>query len=134
MPKTHLKGLNWLVNDRELAPLIKQEFAMYEWHALPTTQPRLGWSRMMTHSLIQQVIRQDPATYALYFIFPGSQPPHSVISLVVSETPSAKFSPTKRKREYEEDEGSGIQLGNLKSEFNTVQGWSQSNISTYQTN
>ncbi|KAJ5633839.1 hypothetical protein N7528_001681 [Penicillium herquei] len=48
---------SWLVNDCEVASMVKQELTMYDWHALPTTaQPRLGWCRMMTHNLIQQVI------------------------------------------------------------------------------
>ncbi|KAJ5660870.1 uncharacterized protein N7484_000242 [Penicillium longicatenatum] len=58
-----------------LGDLVTLEFDMYDYHFLPPAgQPRKGWSRLMAHSLVQQVVRQDPAYYAWYVML---QPDHA---------------------------------------------------------
>jgi hypothetical protein len=67
---------HWLHTDFDgdhpqgIMPLIHEEFDMYEYHYKPEPgKPRLGWQRNMWHSLIQQLVRQDPAYYMLYVFF-----------------------------------------------------------------
>ncbi|KAJ5740169.1 hypothetical protein N7493_000041 [Penicillium malachiteum] len=67
---------SWLTEDFDgqhpggILPMILQEFDMYDWHyrARPG-KPRIGWARNMWFSLVQQLVRQDPAYYALYVFF-----------------------------------------------------------------
>ncbi|KAJ5736617.1 uncharacterized protein N7483_001742 [Penicillium malachiteum] len=67
---------SWLTEDLDgqhpggILPMILQEFDMYDWHyrARPG-KPRIGWARNMWFSLVQQLVRQDPAYYAFYVFF-----------------------------------------------------------------
>ena len=69
-----LPGLfEWLGEDFDgnhpggLRHLIMEEFNMYDWHYLARpSKPRIGWARNMWFSLVQQMVRQDPAYYAFY--------------------------------------------------------------------
>jgi hypothetical protein len=64
----NIKGVfSWMLEDIELAPLIDKEFRLYSHHSHQPGNPgkRLGWLRNMWYSLVQQVVRQDPAYYAL---------------------------------------------------------------------
>ncbi|KAJ5179718.1 hypothetical protein N7492_002928 [Penicillium capsulatum] len=66
---------------RSLMDLIQIEFDLYDWHCVPSrSKPRLGWCRLMTHSLAQQLIRQDPS-----YAYPGEQTGFRHIDLNVSE-------------------------------------------------
>ena len=50
------------------------EFDMYDHHLrLIDGKPNYGWNRTMFHSLIQQVMRQDPAYYAAYCALRGDR-------------------------------------------------------------
>ena len=54
------------LNREDVKILIEQEFRMYRHHQMPspdTTQE--AWCRYMIHSLLQQLLRQDPLWYAL---------------------------------------------------------------------
>jgi len=58
--------LNYIREDRRLYEMIGQEFDMYEHHFQPhTSKPKMGFLRNMFYSLTQQLVRQDPAWYAL---------------------------------------------------------------------
>lgn len=58
--------LNYIRQDRQLYEMIGQEFDMYEHHFQPhTSKPKMGFLRNMFFSLTQQLVRQDPAWYAL---------------------------------------------------------------------
>jgi hypothetical protein len=58
--------LSYIREDRKLYEMIGQEFDMYEHHFQPhTTKPKMGFLRNMFFSLTQQLVRQDPAWYAL---------------------------------------------------------------------
>jgi hypothetical protein len=66
----------WLKEDFDgdhpsgILALIHEEIDMYEYHYQPRPgKPRIGWIRNMWHSLIQQLVRQDPAYYACYVFF-----------------------------------------------------------------
>ncbi|KAJ5699211.1 hypothetical protein N7536_003877 [Penicillium majusculum] len=69
-----LPGLfEWLGEDFDgnhpggLRHLIMEEFNMYDWHYLARPcKPRIGWARNMWFSVVQQLVRQDPAYYAFY--------------------------------------------------------------------
>jgi hypothetical protein len=53
-----------------IIPLIHEEIQMYEYHFRPQpNRPRLGWNRIMWHSLGQQLIRQDLGYYMSYVFF-----------------------------------------------------------------
>ena len=54
--------------------LIYQEFDIYEYHYEPRNRPRLSQLRSIQHSLVQQLIRQDPGYYT-YYVF--LQPNHA---------------------------------------------------------
>jgi hypothetical protein len=67
---------DWLKDDYDgqhpngIMPMICDEFDMYEYHyQAEDGKPRVGWQRNMWHSLIQQLVRQDPAYYMLYVFF-----------------------------------------------------------------
>lgn len=61
-------------HDSGLWPIVDLEFEMYEHHRGQGEDRNsqgiisMGWLRSMWHSLIQQLIRQDPAYYALYVL------------------------------------------------------------------
>ena len=58
--------LNYIREDRRLYEMIGQEFDMYEHHFQPhTSKPKMGFLRNMFYSITQQLVRQDPALYAL---------------------------------------------------------------------
>jgi len=58
--------LNYIREDRRLYEMIGQEFDMYEHHFQPhTSKPKMGFLRNMFYSITQQLVRQDPAWYAL---------------------------------------------------------------------
>ena len=62
---------NW---DRQypdgILPLIQEEIDMYDYHfRTQPNRPRLGWNRIMWHSLGQQLIRQDISYYMCYIYF-----------------------------------------------------------------
>lgn len=66
----------WLKEDFDsilpggLLALAHEEMDMYDYHYMPRDgKPRLGWLRNMWHSIIQQLVRQDPAYYASYVFF-----------------------------------------------------------------
>lgn len=72
---TVLRGMySWLGNNFDgnhphgLWPYIHTEFRMYEYHQNRSIK-RLGWQRNMWFSLIQQLVRQDPAYYMAYVFF-----------------------------------------------------------------
>lgn len=57
---------DWIVKDRELMGMVNVEFEMYGFHLREQNgKPNLGWCRNMWHSLVQQVMRQDPVFYGL---------------------------------------------------------------------
>ncbi|RPB28763.1 hypothetical protein L211DRAFT_844844 [Terfezia boudieri ATCC MYA-4762] len=57
---------SWLVNNTEIRPMILEEFACYRYHLrCKNGRPNRGWGCNMFHSVIQQVIRQDPLYYML---------------------------------------------------------------------
>jgi hypothetical protein len=66
----------WLDDDFDgkhpggLRPMMMEEIKMYDWHyrARPG-KPRIGWARNMWFSIVQQLVRQDPAYYAFYVFF-----------------------------------------------------------------
>jgi hypothetical protein len=72
---------DWLSEDFDgqhpggILPMVLQEIDMYDWHyrARPG-KPRIGWARNMWFSLIQQLVRQDPAYYAFYVFFRPDHP------------------------------------------------------------
>jgi hypothetical protein len=58
--------LSYLRSDSRLYNMIGKEFEMYEHHFQPhTSKPKMGFLRNMFFSLTQQLVRQDPAWYAL---------------------------------------------------------------------
>ena len=58
--------LQYITTDPELFQMIGKEFNMYEHHFQPhTSKPNMGFLRNMFYSLTQQMVRQDPAWYAL---------------------------------------------------------------------
>jgi len=58
--------LAYISEDFKLYHQIEQEFNMYEHHFQPhTSKPKMGFLRNMFFSLTQQLVRQDPAWYAL---------------------------------------------------------------------
>lgn len=58
--------LSYISEDSKLYDLIGQEFEMFEYHFQPhTSKPKMGFLRNMFYSLTQQLVRQDPAWYAL---------------------------------------------------------------------
>ena len=69
-----LPGLfEWLGEDFDgnhpggLRHLVMEEFNMYDWHYRSRpSKPRIGWARNMWFSLVQQMVRQDPAYYTFY--------------------------------------------------------------------
>ena len=57
---------DWIVKDCELMDMVDAEFEMYRHHLREQNgKPNYGWCRNMWHSLVQQVMRQDPVFYAL---------------------------------------------------------------------
>lgn len=57
---------DWIVKDPELTDMVDAEFEMYRHHLREQNGlPNFGWCRNMWHSLVQQVMRQDPVFYAL---------------------------------------------------------------------
>jgi hypothetical protein len=57
---------DWIVKDKELMGMVNVEFEMYGFHLrYQNGKPNRGWCRNMWHSLVQQVMRQDPVFYAL---------------------------------------------------------------------
>ena len=58
--------LSYIYEDSKLYHMIAQEFDIYQHHFQPhTSKPKMGFLRNMFFSLTQQMIRQDPALYAL---------------------------------------------------------------------
>jgi hypothetical protein len=54
------------LNSPEVRKQIDEEFALYRHHEqVPSGKKRMGWMRHMFYSLIQQLVRMDPAWYAL---------------------------------------------------------------------
>jgi hypothetical protein len=54
------------VNEEGIGPFINQEFRMYDHHLnIIPGRPDMGWARNMYHSVIQQLMSQDPVWYAL---------------------------------------------------------------------
>ena len=59
-------ALDWIVKDEEVMGMVDAEFEMYRHHLREQNGvSNYGWCRNMWHSLVQQVIRQDPVLYAL---------------------------------------------------------------------
>src|SRR5579859_1086939 len=57
---------DWIVKDEELMEMVDAEFEMYRHHLREqNSKSNYGWCRNMWHSLVQQVMRQDPVFYAL---------------------------------------------------------------------
>ncbi|KAJ5761803.1 uncharacterized protein N7511_005185 [Penicillium nucicola] len=63
----------WLKEDFDgqhpggILAMANEEIDMYDYHYQPRPhRPRLGWLRDMWYSIIQQVVKQDPAYYACY--------------------------------------------------------------------
>jgi hypothetical protein len=62
----NVAGLFSYLDQPDVREMIDVEFAIYRHHHhTPTGTSRLGWLRNMHHSLVQQLVRQDPAYYAL---------------------------------------------------------------------
>ena len=62
----NVPGLFAYLGQEDVKGMIDQEFLVYRHHhRTPEGKPRLGWLRNMYYSLIQQLVRQDPAYYAL---------------------------------------------------------------------
>ena len=56
----------WIMKDSELMEMVNAEFEMYRHHLREQNgKSNYGWCRNMWHSLVQQVMRQDPVFYAL---------------------------------------------------------------------
>ena len=57
---------DWIINDVELMGMVDAEFEMYRHHLREQNGlPNFGWCRNMWHSLVQQVLRQNPVFYVL---------------------------------------------------------------------
>jgi hypothetical protein len=57
---------DWIIKDPELMVMVDTEFDMYRHHLREQNgMQNYGWCRNMWHSLVQQVMRQDPVLYAL---------------------------------------------------------------------
>jgi len=57
---------DWIVKDCELIEMVDAEFEMYRHHLREQNgKANYGWCRNMWHSLVQQVMRQDPVFYGL---------------------------------------------------------------------
>jgi hypothetical protein len=57
---------DWIVKDVELMGMVDAEFEMYRHHLREQNgKANYGWCRNMWHSLVQQVMRQDPVFYGL---------------------------------------------------------------------
>jgi len=70
---------SWLVNYHEIRPMILEEFACYRYHLREKNgRSNRGWGRNMVHSMIQQVIRQDP----VYFMLSAAARPDANYSLI----------------------------------------------------
>ena len=63
---------SWIFDDEDMVKSIDMEFCCFEWHA----QDRLegGWLPHMTHSIIQQLISQDPVIYTLFVAMRPNNP------------------------------------------------------------
>ena len=59
------KFFSYLVGCPAIFSMIEAEFDMYQHHYSPNRDGTMGWLRIMYHSLTQQIIRQDPAYYAI---------------------------------------------------------------------
>lgn len=57
----------WLLDDLVMRKMIDSEFNCYRWHQDSSSfTSTSAVSRIMTHSLVQQLIRQDPVQYSLH--------------------------------------------------------------------
>ena len=62
----NIPGVFAYLDREDVKGMIDKEFDIYKHHhRTPPGKSRLGWRRNMYHSLVQQLVRQDPAYYAL---------------------------------------------------------------------
>ena len=63
----NVRGMFRYLVEGEIGKLVLEEFNMYKYHCRKKVhgKGRMGWLRNMIHSLVQQVIRQDPGFYGI---------------------------------------------------------------------
>lgn len=111
---TEINVFNWLLQDGAMRKMIYSEFDCYRWHQDHGSFPEASaLNRIMLHSLVQQLVSQDPVQYSLFVALRRDNHPELIsypCCTQYSYVGSSNIAPPTRALQRMLDTGRGIDM------------------------